>query len=281
MPLDEYRKANRDNWDDRVPIHVASDGYDVATFKKDKEYISSVVRFDAYLLGDVKGKSLLHLQCHFGQDTLSWARLGATVTGIDFSPKAIEAARQLNSDTGLSGRFVESELYDSPAALDEKFDIVYTSIGAICWLPDIRGWAEVVASFLKPGGTFYIRELHPILWSMDYEREDGLKCLTFPYFEKAEPIKWEDTHTYTDGETPLEHPVNYEWNHSMGEIITSLIDAGLRIDYLKEYPYISGQFGLPGVERGEDGMYRFPGSNDSFPMMYSICATKLPQEPSL
>ena len=275
MPLDEYREANRDNWDDRVPIHVASNDYGVAAFKNDEDYVSPVVRFDAPLLGDVNGKSLLHLQCHFGLDTLSWARLGAAVTGIDFSPKAIEAARQLNADTSLSGRFVESELYDSPSALDEQFDIVYTSIGAICWVPEVRRWAEVVAHFLKPGGIFYIREMHPVLWSMDYERKDGLKCLKFPYFEKAEPMRWDDSQTYTDGETPLGHTVTYEWNHSMGEIITSLIDAGLRIEYLKEYPYTSGALGLPGVERGEDGMWRFPGSNDSFPMMYSIRATNV------
>ena len=275
MPLDEYREANRDNWDDRVPIHVASNDYGVAAFKNDEDYVSPVVRFDAPLLGDVNGKSLLHLQCHFGLDTLSWARLGAAVTGIDFSPKAIEAARQLNAYTSLSGRFVESELYDSPSALDEQFDIVYTSIGALCWLPEVRRWAEIVAHFLKPGGIFYIREMHPVLWSMDYERKDGLRCLTLPYFEKEEPMRWEESQTYTDGETPLGHTVTYEWNHSMGEIITSLIDAGLRIEYLKEYPYTSGALGLPGVERGEDGMWRFPGSNDSFPMMYSIRATNV------
>lgn len=275
MPLDKYRQANRDNWDDRVPIHVVSDDYDVARFKSDKEHISDVVAFDAPLVGDVNGKSLLHLQCHFGQDTLSWARLGASVTGIDFSSKAIEAAKQLNADAGMSGRFIETELYDTPNVLDEKFDIVYTSIGTICWLPDIRRWADVISHFLKPGGVFYIREMHPILWSMDYEREDGLKVLEFPYFEKAEPIMWEDGTTYTDGDAQLKHTVNYEWNHSIGEIITSLIEAGLSIEYLKEYPYLSGKFGVPGVEQGDDGMWRFPDSKDSFPLMYSIRATKI------
>ncbi len=181
--MDEFRRANRENWDDRVAIHWGPDGYDAPGFIADPSRISATVETDRHVLGDVAGKRLLHLQCHFGKDTLSWARLGAEVTGIDFSPKAIAAARRLAADSGTAGRFVESELYAAPSVLDERFDIVYTGVGALNWLPDIRGWAGVVDHFLAPGSTFYMREGHPVLWSIDDERDDELLVVGHPYFE--------------------------------------------------------------------------------------------------
>ena len=274
MPLDEYRAANRDNWDDRVPIHVASREYDVESFVREPTSISAMVRFDQELVGDVTGKTLLHLQCHFGRDTLSWARLGARVTGLDFSPRAIEAARDLAKRAGIEARFIESELYDAPNALDERFDIVYTSMGVLCWLPSVRRWAQVVSHFLKPGGVFAITEIHPAAWTLDDTRLDGVPSPKFTYFETETPMRSEGDRTYTDGDATLQHTVTYEWNHSIGEIVTALIDAGLRIDLLREYPYILGHMPVPGMELDEDGMYRFPNGNISLPLMYSIHATK-------
>jgi len=180
MPLDAHRRVNRANWDERVAIHVASRQYDAAGFISDPTRISGVVAFDAERLGDVRGKSLLHLQCHFGRDTLSWASLGATVTGLDFSAEALVAARELSAASGVPGRFVEAELYDAPGVLHERFDIVYTGVGALNWLPDVRRWAQVVAGFLRPGGVL----------------------LGFP-------------ETYTDGDARLTNAVTYEWNHSL------------------------------------------------------------------
>ena len=274
MPFDKYRDANRANWDDRVPIHLASNAYDIETFKKDRYNLSPIVRFDKGLIGDVQDKTLLHLMCHFGHDTLSWAKLGAKVAGIDFSPKAIEVARELSAEIGLSGRFIESDIYDSPTVLVEQFDIVYTGIGVLCWLSDIRGWAGVVSNFVKPGGTFLITEIHPVAWSLDQDRDDRLLSLTDRYFEIEAPLENEEEHSYTDGETILDHSVSYGWNHGLGEIVTALINAGLHIEFLHEYPFVHGWSGMQDMERGDDGMWRLPDGNEKVPLMYSVRATK-------
>ena len=270
MPLDKHRSANRASWDERVSIHVGSEFYDVAAFKEGK---SSLKPVDVEALGDVRGRSLLHLQCHFGLDTLSWARLGATVTGIDFSPRAVEAARALSRETGIPGRFIECELYEAPIVLDERFDIVYTGLGALCWLPDIRRWAEVVAHFLKPAGTFYIREGHPVLWSLGEVGTKGVLEITQPYFEVVEPIRWEDDRDYADPEASLENRVTYEWNHGLGEIVTSLVGAGLRIEFVREHQECDWQ-PLPQMVRGADGFWRLPERPERLPLMYSIRAVK-------
>jgi SAM-dependent methyltransferase len=270
MPLDEYRAANRANWDDRVPIHVASDLYGFRRFVDDPSHISSVVAADAPVVGDVTGKRLLHLQCHFGKDTLSWARLGADVTGVDFSEPAVAAARRLGEESGTPGRFVVSELYGAPEVLRERFEVVYTGVGAINWLPDIRRWAEVVAGFLEPGGTFFMREGHPVLWGLDW-REDRQLVLRFPYFEVAEPVAWDDDTTYA-GEGKVARTRTYEWNHGIGETVTALLDAGLEIRALREHRELEWQ-GLPHMEEGEDGLWRLPpGQADLVPLMWSVLA---------
>ena len=194
MPLDEYRAANRNNWDDRVPIHWDSEQYKIQKFIDDPEYISDVVQFDIDRdeLGDVSGKTLLHLQCHIGHDTLSWARLGADVTGIDFSEPAIDAARRLSTESGTQGEFIVAELYDSPKVLPgRQFDVVYTSIGATVWLPDINDWAEVVNQFLKPGGTFYVFELHPMMLSVS--QEDHGDLIVWIGHTSRRQARWETT----------------------------------------------------------------------------------------
>jgi SAM-dependent methyltransferase len=270
MPLDERKMANLAQWDESVPYHVASDFYRVEAFKAGRCKLDAI---DVEQLGDVRGKTLLHLQCHFGLDTLSWARRGATVTGVDFSPAAIAAARKLSEETGVPGTFVETELYDAPAALEEQFDVVFTGCGALCWLPDIRRWAGVVASCLKPGGTFYIREAHPVLWSLDDVETDGVLRIRFPYFEREEANRWEDARDYADPEALLKNTVTYEWNHGLGEIVTSLIEAGLRIEYVREHPFCAWK-ALPQMVEGEDHSWRLPENPERLPLMYSIRAVK-------
>ncbi len=271
--MDRYRVANRSNWDDRVPIHVASDEYAVAEFAADAASISDVVRFDAETLGDVTGKRLLHLQCHFGKDTLSWARLGAEVTGVDFSEQAISEARRLSAESGVPGRFIVAELYDSPRVLDEQFDIVYTGVGAINWLPDISGWARVAAGFLEPGGMLFVRDGHPVLASLDWREDDDTLVIRYPYFELEEPVEWVEGTTYA-GEGTIKHPHQYEWNHGIGEIVTAVLDAGLEVRVLREHRSLEWQ-GLPQMMRSGDGRWRLPASRaDLVPLMFTLVAVK-------
>ncbi len=272
MPLDQYREANRANWDSRVDSHYGSDAYGIARFVDDPNFVGGVVSFDAKKMPDVSDKTLIHLQCHIGTDTLGWARLGAEVTGVDFSEKAIESARRLSYECGTPGRFVVAELYDAPTVLPEKFDIVYTGVGAICWLPDIRGWAEVVASFLEPGGLLYMREGHPIMWALDYERDDAELVIKYPYFRQTEPLGWSEENTYA-GEGVLSSPNFYVWNHGMAEVLQALIDAGLRIDQIEEYDALEWEAG-PANQKGEDGRYQIGGDTSCVPLMWSVLATK-------
>ena len=269
MALDRYMQANRTNWDERVPVHVASEMYDVKGFIAGYNPLPDVQMDE---LGDVRGKTMVHLQCHFGLDTLSWARLGAEVTGIDFSPQAIEAAQRISEESGVPGRFIEADVYRAPSLLSRQFDIVYTGVGALCWLPDIKGWAGVVGQLLKPGGTFYIHEFHPVLWALDADRTDGMLSMTEPYFETVDPNRWEDIGTYADEDATFENTVTYEWNHSMGEIITSLIEVGLRIEFLHEQR-TSVISVLPGMIETEEG-WTLSEKKERTPMMYSIRAVK-------
>ncbi len=275
MPLDPHRAANRANWDDRVPIHAGSREYDVEGFIAGRRQVSTVVAYDAPYVGDVAGKTLLHLQCHFGLDTLSWARLGAEVTGVDFSEPALAEARRIAAAAGIDARFVLSELYDSPNAIDRRFDVVYTGVGAVNWLPDIAGWARVVAHFLRPGGMFYIREGHPAMWTLDWEVPNRLE-VAFPYFETAEPVAWDEDVTYA-GTGTVEHGQTYAWNHGIGEIFTALRAAGLTIDALVEHREVEWS-GHPLIRQDDDGWFRLPPEQrDLLPLMYSLTAFK-PEE---
>jgi SAM-dependent methyltransferase len=280
---DPYYDTNRSWWDGVVPIHEASRGYDRDGFLRGEKPLCPVERDE---LGPrVAGKSLLHLQCHFGIDTLNWARLGATVTGVDFSAPAVEAARRLSAESGVPGRFVHANVYDAPAVLREVFDVVYTGIGALNWLPDIRVWARVAAGFVKPGGLLYVYEGHPVLWSLDDKREDRLLVLGERYFEAPEPNVWENDTTYVDG-PKLVHRRIYEWNHGLGEIVTAVVDAGLRIEFVHEHREVPWQ-ALPWMEAsgpgtaGADGryqsnrMWRLPEpQRDRVPLMYSLLAVR-------
>jgi len=266
--MDEYKIANRALWNELTPIHARSEFYDVDGFKNGRCTLSSI---ELEEVGDVSGKSLLHLQCHFGMDTLSWARLGAKVTGVDFSDEAINLARSLAEETGIKGNFVCSDIYELPEVLDEKFDIVFTSAGVLCWLGDLPKWAEIINHFLKPGGFFYICEGHP--FSCIFDNSAGMTELkiTQSYFSRPEPNHWEPEGDYAGPDAEITRG-SYEWTHSLGSIINALIGAGLKIEFLHEFPVI-GFKAYPFMEQGEDGWWRLIDNN--VPLTFSIKATKV------
>jgi ubiquinone/menaquinone biosynthesis C-methylase UbiE len=268
--MKDYLEANRRHWDEVVPIHMRSGLYDVDSFRAGRSKLKPVERDE---LREVRGKTLLHLQCHFGLDTLSWAREGAIVTGVDFSEQAIEAARALAAEIGIDARFILSEAYSLPAKLDEKFDIVFTSYGAICWLPDIRRWSKVVARFLKPGGTFYMVEFHPVCGIFDDDPTATDLHIRYPYFNSGEPIRTEEDGTYADRSAKVANRLNYSWPHPTSEVITSLIEAGLQIEFFHEFPFTTEHWFPFMEELGERG-WRLTKQDGSVPLMYSIKATK-------
>jgi SAM-dependent methyltransferase len=265
-------RSNNALWDEWTRIHEGSDFYDLEGFKR------GGIRLAAYELdeiGDVHGLDLLHLQCHFGIDTLSWARLGARVTGADFSQTAVDLATRTAVEIGITeARFVRSDLYDLPTAIEGDFDLVYTSRGVLGWLPDIRRWADVVAHFVRPGGRFYITEIHPI--THVFEDEDvlpGELRLGYPYWEHASPLEFENIGSYADPSAAVTVPNEYGWDHGLGEIVTALIDAGLRIESLREYPFVAWEIGF--LEEAPDGTWRLPASaKGELPLFFSILATK-------
>jgi ubiquinone/menaquinone biosynthesis C-methylase UbiE len=264
--MDKRLETNRKNWNERTPVHAESGFYDVAGFKAGSITLRTVEREE---VGDVSGKSLLHLQCHFGLDTMSWSRLGAHATGVDFSEDAIRLARSLNAEVGTDARFVHANVYDLPEVLDEEFDIVFTSYGVLVWLPDLDRWAEVINRHLKPGGAFHIVEFHPVLTTLE-PGAGGEPRPFYNYFQQE--LYFEGNEPSYAGDDPIASP-KYEWQHSLGEIVTALADVGLRIDFLHEFPYCAYQ-ALPSMELGEDGWWRFPEKNDSIPQIFSLRAVK-------
>jgi SAM-dependent methyltransferase len=270
--MNEYLEANRRHWDEVVPVHVASEMYDVASFKAGKSKLKPV---ELEELGDVRGKTLLHLQCHFGLDTLSWAREGAVVTGIDFSERAIEAARQLAAECGIDARFLVSNVYELPAHLDGEFDIVFTSYGALNWLPDLRRWAQIAAHFTRPGGTFYVVEFHPVINIFDDRPEVDDLRVHYPYFPREAPLVFDDDGTYADLSAKFEHRRTCEWPHPTSEVVSALIDAGLGIEFFHEFP-ITPHAQLPSLmEPVDDMMSRLTKHDGSVPLLYSVKATKV------
>jgi SAM-dependent methyltransferase len=268
--VSEYLDANRALWDEWVDINARSELYKLEAFKKGGIKLPQLIRDE---VGDVAGKSLLHLQCHFGMDTLSWARLGATVTGIDFSPRAVEVARGLAEELSIDARFIQSNVLEADAVLDQQFDVVFTSIGVLGWLPDIRRWAEVVAHFVKPGGFFYICETHPFALVFDDELEEPELRFRYPYFTREEPLEFPTQGSYADRDAEVKQRVEYGWVHDLGEIVTVLAEAGLRIEYLHEHPSgIEVQF--PFMERRDDGRFYLPEGMPEIPLLFSIRATK-------
>jgi len=274
--MQEYLDTNRANWDDRASAHAARTGlgYAVQRYVDDPALLSDVVRFDLDRLGDIRGLRTVHLQCHIGTDTLSLARLGAQVTGLDFSPVALTEAKALVAESGDQVQFVESDVYAALSVLEPaSYDLVYTGIGALCWLPSIDRWAQVVAGLLAPGGRLFIREGHPILWAMDETRDEDL-LLRFPYFEQEKPLAWDDDSTYVATDRPLTATKTYEWNHGLGEIVTSLLAAGLTLTMLVEHDSVPWE-ALPGqmIERA-DGEFALDARAGVAPLSYTIQAVK-------
>lgn len=244
---DDYLTFNRATWDQRAPAHAASPGYAIERFVAEPDYISDVVRFDLPRLGDLRGARGVHLQCHIGTDTVSLARLGARMTGVDFSPTAINEARTLAARLDVDVDFVESDVYAAAEQLDaESFDLVFTGIGALCWLPDVRRWAQVVAGLLRPGGRLFIREGHPMLWSLADARDDGLLVIDYPYFETAEPMVFDEPGTYVETDVEFTHSLTHQWNHGLGEIVTAVQGAGLVLTMLVEHDSVPWE-ALPGL----------------------------------
>ncbi len=272
--MDEYAEVNRANWDERAAAHAASPDYAFEKFVADPGHLSSVVRFDLPLLGDIAGLRGVHLQCHIGTDTISLARLGARMKGLDFSPAALEQARRLVAESGTEVEFVESELYDAVQALGgERFDLVFTGIGALCWLPDIERWASVVADLLDPGGRLFIREGHPMLWALDEHRAD-LLTPEYPYFGLPDPVVFDEGGTYVQTEARFEHNIAHVWNHGLGEVITALLDRGMRITGLVEHQSVPWD-ALPGqMEKIELDEFRLADRPWRLAHSYTLQAVK-------
>lgn len=270
----KYFDANKELWDEFARLHyeTESEDYSVKSFLEGETTLKS---YELKEMGNVKGKSLLHLQCHFGLDTLSWAREGALVTGIDISSEGIRLAKLLAKQTILEANFIESDLYDLPKILYEKFDIVYTSIGVLCWLNDLKKWGQIITHFLKPGGFFYIAEIHPFSMIFDNESK-GIKELQvyYNYFHDPIPMEFFADGSYaSDGFKIESKKESYEWAHSMSDIINSLIEAGLRIEFLNEYPFtVWKQF--PFAELGPDGLYHLKNQKAEIPLLFTLKAVK-------
>ena len=271
--MEKYMKANQAMWNAWTPYHVRSEFYDVEAFKAGRPRRRQAFdTLEVGLLGDVAGKSLLHLQCHFGLDSIAWAQRGATVTGVDFSDVAIDAARALAGEMGVSATFVHSNVYDLPANLAGQFEIVFTSHGVIGWLPDLDAWAKVVAHFLKPGGVFCIIEGHPFAFIFDDRRQAPELRLLYPYFHGREPIREEHAGSYAAPGAPL-HSVEHIWLHRVSDIIGAFVRAGLRITSFEEYAYVAWPM-FPWMEERADGAWQFPGGAGHIPLMFSLTATK-------
>lgn len=268
--MDQHLRVNRARWDELVPIHLRSRFYDLETFKAGR---CSLRPLELEAFGDVRGKSLLHLQCHFGQDTLSWARRGAMVTGVDFSPAAIEAARTLAAEIGVEARFVLSDVLQLDEVLTDRFDLVVTSYGTIGWLPDIQRWGRVVAQSLKPGGKFFLAETHPAILMFEGDGSPGGMRLAWPYFAVEQPLYGEFESSYADPEAKLVNRGEYWFPHTIGDVVNALISAGLTIDALDEHPFGICSL-VPGSEQAEDGWWYLPAGTIQVPQLYSIRARR-------
>jgi 2-polyprenyl-3-methyl-5-hydroxy-6-metoxy-1,4-benzoquinol methylase len=274
--VDDYRDINRANWDQRAPAHATSPDYNVQGFIDDPLLISAVVRFDRPLLGDLSGLRGVHLQCHIGTDTLSLHRLGARMTGLDFSSVAIQQARALVARSGDEVSFVTSDVYDAASALGgEQYDLVFTGIGALCWLPSISRWAATVADLLKPGGRLFIREGHPMLWSLADTRTDSLLVVDYPYFERDEPIVWVDGGTYVRTEAVFTANTTHEWNHGLGEIVSALLGQGLQITGLVEHDSVPWEALPQQMTRDDGGEWRLKDRPWRLAASYTLQAVKM------
>lgn len=266
--MKRYRKqfaANREGWNLRTPVHLRSGFYEIDDFVKGGTSLRCV---ELEELGDVAGKSLLHLMCHFGQDTLSLARMGARATGIDFSAAAIAAARGLARKTGSPAEFVCCNLYDARKHVQGVFDIVYTSYGVVGWLPDLKAWGRIISESLRPGGIFYIAEFHPFVWMLD----DKFEKFAYSYFHSETPLEFDMQGTYADRDADIRYK-NFNWIHSLGDVVSALTAAGLEIEFLHEFPFTVYDC-FPNLEKIGDHKWWFKHLKGTVPYLFSIRARK-------
>lgn len=261
----DYKEVNRESWNQRTKIHWESDFYDNKSFLAGS---TSLKEIELPLLGDLTGKSALHLQCHFGQDTISLTRLGAcTAVGVDISDEAIRRANELTKMAGSNASFINCDLYDLPNHLDQQFDIVFASYGTIGWLPDIDRWAALVGKYLKPGGRLVFAEFHPVVWMYD----NDFSAITYDYFN-SDPIV-ENEGTYTDGDENFESS-NISWNHGLADVISSLLKVGVQLEHLQEYDY-SPYNCFSNMTEVSPGRFRIASISPRIPMVYSLVGRKV------
>ena len=262
--MEDYIKINKQAWNDKTEIHIKTEFYDNQNFLQGKSTLNEI---ELKLLGDISNKKILHLQCHFGQDSLSLARFGANVTGIDFSDKAIEKAKEINIELKLNAKFICCDVYDLPNYLNETFDIVFTSYGTVGWLPDLTKWANVVSQFLKPNGKFIMAEFHPVVWMYD----NDFKEVFYSYFN-IKPIIENESGTYADQNAPIK-TTSVSWNHPTSEVLNALITSGLEINCFNEYDY-SPYNCFNETEEFEPNKFRIKQFGNKIPMVFAIEATK-------
>jgi len=261
--MDERVSANRRVWDEWAGINQESAFYDMAGFRAGQ---TSLKPIELEEVGPVTGKSLLHLQCHFGQDTLSWARMGAKVTGVDLSPEAIARARALAAELKIDGRFICSDVLAPDELGDAQFDIVFVSYGALLWLPDIDRWAQIVARHLKPGGMFHLVEFHPMIMMLD----DDAKAIEASYFS-GDAKSYHSSSSYAGGEhAPMS---SYEWQHTISDVVSALLKAGLALRTLREFPYCVHKC-WPFLVESAPGQYVVKHHAGKLPLLYSIAVQK-------
>lgn len=265
--MDKHIRTNLARWDELVGVHThARDTYDLDAFRAGR---STLRQIELEEVGDVRGKRLLHLQCHFGMDTISWARQGAAAVGVDFSAEAIGLARELDAELGAGAEFVCSDVCDLPGKLEGAFDIVFTSYGVLCWLPDLAAWGKVISHFLKPGGLFYIIDGHPV---GDMLGDQNVQLVVSQSYFDIGPIEETEDGSYADRSAVIKNKTSYEWQHSLSDIVNALARSGLRVEFLHEFPFSMFQR-LPSMVKGEDGWWRVPGRDD-VPFLFSLKASK-------
>lgn len=262
--MENYLEINKDSWSKKLEHHLDSDFYDMPAFMAGKNSLNPI---ELELLGDVRGKKILHLQCHFGQDTISLSRMGAEVTGVDFSEQSIAKGKELAQELGTSTQFICADVYNLLELLKEQFDIVFTTYGTIIWMPDIKRWAEVVGRFLKPGGKFVFADFHPFVWM----HNDELDEVIYPYSNSQAIVEHEEG-TYADEQAPIKSS-NVTWNHGIGEVVNALVSNGVNLLDLQEYNYSPYPF-LSNMEEAEPGKHRTKRFGDKVPLVYSILGEK-------
>ena len=258
---DEYFRTNEELWDQKTRVHAASNFYDLDRFRRTKNSLNPL---EIEGLGDVSGKRLLHLQCHFGQDTLSWAHRGAEVCGVDFSSEAIQLARRLSAELEIPATFVQANVLNLDQELQGDFDIVFSSYGTVCWLPDLDRWAKVISHFLKPGGIFFLADFHPALYMFDHESKE----LRYSYFHRPEPYEETNSGSYADTSAPISHK-EYFWSHSISETLSPLLREGLRLLEFREFPD-SPYNCFPNMSLLPNGLFRFGDSAACVPHVYTL-----------